>query len=77
MESRIKKANMILGFGLVFLVLAGGYFLYNSSVNIEIVGEQLPDKENYEEFVRTTFWSGIILIVISFFLRIKAKRSQK
>ncbi len=77
LESRMKKANGILVFGILFLLLSIGYVITSLEIyTMEPNQEMTKQRENQMAFVKTTFWSGIIMIGIAFFLRIKAKKNN-
>ena len=74
----MKKANGILVFGILFIVLSIVYTLTALEINsLNPTPEMILRTKNQLAFIKTTFWSGIIMIVISIFLMIKAKRNSK
>jgi hypothetical protein len=73
----MKKANGILVFGILFLTLSIGYAITSLEIyTMEPNQEMITQRENQMAFVKTTFWSGIVIIGIALFLRIKVKKNN-
>lgn len=74
----MRKANGILVFGVLFVVFSFLYGIFVINIPFQDPTQELiVQRENQYAFKDTTFWSGIIMIVISIFLMIKAKRDSK
>jgi hypothetical protein len=74
----MKKANTILVFGTLFIALGIGYAIMNIHITtMDPTQEMILEREKQVAFISTTFWSGIILIAISIFLKIKTKIYKK
>ena len=74
----MRKAKGILIFGLLFIAMSFVYGFINIELyEIEPTNEMILERENQMAFIKTTFWSGILMIGIALFLRLKAKFNTK
>jgi len=74
----MRKANGILVFGVLFVLFSFLYGFFVIGLPYQDPPQELIVKRaNQYAFKDTTFWSGIIIIGIGVFLRIKVKFNSK
>ena len=74
----MRKANVILIFGILFVLFSFFYGFFVIGLPYQDPPQKLIiQRANQYAFKDTTFWSGIVIIGIGFFLRIKAKFNSK